>query len=179
MNQVRKQQGFTLIELVIVIVILGILAATALPRFMNVTEEAHTAAVQGAGGGLGTAVQLVRAQWVANGEAAGDDAVANFGNSNVSVSDGASAQNDGWPTGVTAEDSITANAAGDILCKAVWDNVMQNPPVTDTAAASIADADYEVAATAVNTCTFTYQNGTGVRTIVYSAATGAVTITTP
>ncbi|MEE9327087.1 MAG: type II secretion system protein, partial [Cocleimonas sp.] len=37
----NKQQGFTLIELVMVIVILGILSATALPKFVNLSGEAH------------------------------------------------------------------------------------------------------------------------------------------
>jgi len=58
----KKQNGFTLIELVVVIAILGILAAVALPRFMNATKDAHRAAVAGTAGALGSAVALVRAQ---------------------------------------------------------------------------------------------------------------------
>jgi len=40
-----NQKGFTIVELVVVIIILGILAATALPRFMDVSTEAHQSSV--------------------------------------------------------------------------------------------------------------------------------------
>ena len=63
----KKEKGFTLIELVIVIVILGILAATGLSKFMDVTEEAKNASVEGTASGFAAGVMMVRGQWEAKG----------------------------------------------------------------------------------------------------------------
>ena len=58
----KKQQGFTLIELIIVIVILGILSAIALPKFVNLSGDARGSVVQGVAGSMAAANALVSAR---------------------------------------------------------------------------------------------------------------------
>jgi MSHA pilin protein MshA len=65
-----KQGGFTLIELVVVITILGILAAFAVPRFVSLEGEARSAATTALGGSVRSSAALSHAMWLATGQPA-------------------------------------------------------------------------------------------------------------
>jgi MSHA pilin protein MshA len=66
----QKTRGFTLTELVIVIVILGILASVAVPRFLNMNDDASAAARSGVVAGLNSSLQMVHSRWLAQGSPA-------------------------------------------------------------------------------------------------------------
>ena len=103
-----KQQGFTLVELVVVIVILGILAATAIPKYASYTKEARIASLNGLAGAIRSAVVVVQGRYIATGAVAGPVLMAD-GVSSVATSAGA---NGGIPTAVAGGIDVAMNTGG-------------------------------------------------------------------
>ena len=100
----NKQAGFTLIELVLVIVILGILAATAIPRFSDLSTDARRAALQGMEAGIRSAAVLARATQLSRSLAS---------NASVTMEGTSVAMSNGYPTAAAGGiDNALSNFSG-------------------------------------------------------------------
>ncbi|MDN3680412.1 prepilin-type N-terminal cleavage/methylation domain-containing protein [Vibrio tapetis subsp. quintayensis] len=188
----KKQSGFSLVELVVVIVILGLLAAAALPKFLNVTDEAKKASIEGVAGGYATGVLSARAQWEAKGRP-GDgtgnakqhwieyDGVEFWLTRSFDNSGNESGFRDGYPIALkvsgetTAPTTLTSTACVDLM-----DNLLQNPPkVGDASDTDLKNLKYTAEANTSenpdNTCTYVQQEGSDHK-FIYEVKTGRVTV---
>ncbi len=160
----KKQQGFTLIELVVVIAVLAILASFALPRFAELADDAHRASVESAGGSYIAAVNLVRAQWLANGVRAPVTNLQGYGEPDNVIDTSA----DGWPTGVNGNNDPLGMTASE--CNALWQELMNTNSIT---ASTISGSDYLTSVVAGD-CRYTYQATVDGYHIEYDPETGQV-----
>lgn len=100
----RQQSGFTLIELITVVVILGVLAAFAIPRFASLETEARIGAVKGLAGSVRSGAALAHAKWMAAGNS--PSTITMEGSSSVAISTG-------YPTAaITGIDATLQDVSG-------------------------------------------------------------------
>lgn len=163
----NKQNSFTLIELVIVIVLIGILSAAALPKFASLIFRARQAAASGIAGGLSAAASIAHAQWLADGS---PDSI-NLEGQLIYMSPIVNGIG-GWP-----EDTKTIGngIATPDKCLAIWNGILNAPPKADINTC-VAPCQYMVSAE-TPLCKYRDRQGRGDNVITYNIITGAVDAT--
>jgi prepilin-type N-terminal cleavage/methylation domain-containing protein len=163
----KNKQGFTLIELIIVIVILGVLAVVAAPRFMNLSDDARRSTFIATGSAFRAGVEQVHIAWLIRGKGV---AVLNFlPISDPDVGGALSVNSAGYPAD-TRGTSLTLNSQND--CYDVWRAVL------DSASSEVgteAAAEYSATYNNPGACTYTLKADTSL-TITYNSNNGEVVI---
>jgi len=128
----KRQGGFTLIELVVVIALLGILAAFAIPRFASLEREARSATTQGLSGSVRSAAAMAHGLFLATGATPvnmeGNAIVIVNGYPNAATIADTLADSTGFTVSTVSGDTTFAKTGASGTCEVVYTEAPANNP---------------------------------------------------
>lgn len=168
-NTIHLSRGFTIIELVLVIVLISFLAATVLPNMMNLTDQARSAAAARANGAMGSAVAIIHSKWIADGGVPTSSIDLESTKVYVSI--------EGWPEATSAAGNGMMTAA---KCLEVWNGILASPPSANVLGSCNTNNGCEflvrVRSYDPTICEYIDGAGTGSNTITYDINVGDVNL---
>ena len=154
-----RYKGFTLIELVMVIVILGILAAIALPKFTNLQDDAELAVVKSTTGAFRPAVKIAQMKWRTSGEQRNNLALSGSGFANMVDYSQFGCPVQHWR--INTETNPSADNSTD--CLTVFLLIMDRCENADTNCGNQPDDEFEHSYLGGGICQYTYRDNTNYR----------------
>lgn len=169
----KVESGFTLVELIIVIVILGILSVVALPRYLNATDEANLATVKTITANLKKSVKDANLRWQLSGSPGRIQNLPGFSDNTLDMS------TTGWPVGLDKGNSNDNVGQGDAGCPALWNYLIINAP---QASLDTSQPFQGYRHTDTKSCSFVYRDNGDTATretaklgVLYNSVNGSVT----
>lgn len=146
-----KQRGFTIVELVIVMVVIGILSAVALPRMVNLAKESRKARFLTIMRNFEISIELLRYQWIASSE---PDVITTTDGINIFMGH----DKKGVPKNVGNSYIEIASAQN---CLDLWNALLKNPPIasTEEGCAANGTCEYQVSLFDNKQCDFIDKDG--------------------
>lgn len=168
-NSLTNQSGFTLVELIIVIVILAIISAAVIPNYFDLSDNAEKSKLQATANAFASSVNIAHASWLAAGGTSTITSVISESNDTIGVN------SDGWPENTSAtggDGTITANE-----CLALFNALIQNSPSITLSPSTT--GEFTAAQNTATSCIYSLNGPSGNGHFIYNMLNGSVSVTYP